>query len=483
MKKIASVIACTCSIYGIAHADPATDYIRKYMDIVYPTSNEIHNMTDEQIRDYYAQDLNIWYRIPESGFESGLFDARVIPQYNVFVFPDTAARARTDLDNKQKLAKEGFTSTKPILGSNKDYIEVSSLAWMSFPYGAYLNWAHGSGIYIATGGKSLIGYTKVDALYKIYHKQNKLNEYYTKLGETQMVKRQIFGSDLSIESALKIYANSNTATDYAKQVPYQKFTEDTFHVPGGADPLAVALLKESSFTKKHKEIKQLVKEGNYQQAYLILVKVYVEDHRLGKFDQAMERYKYLGGEAAPDLDEWMYDAAKAEGYNVVQLTYEPNSMGQPTFEVCDLRWPKLANIPNIAYDAIDKGLQHYSLEYAWNKSSPWLSVRDPLDLYNNAKARPIKIVMPDLNDKIEADKILQPPASFPTDWLPKGGWNLDTAKGHYHATDTFVNWIVSKPAPQGLSLPNNQGRFVTWGLSNESGFSFTDIKHNQNLLK
>lgn len=467
--------------YGLAHADTTDQYIKSYLELVYPTSNEIKTMSDTQLRDLYANQMNVWFRIPMPGFESGLFDARVVPQYRVFVFPDTAARARTDLNNDQLQAKEGFNSDKVILGSNKDYIEISSLAWMSFPYGAYLNWAHGSGIYLYTGGKTISGYTKVDVLYKIYAKHNKLAEYYTKLGATEMVHRQIFGSDLPLDQLLTIYANAKTTADYAQKVDYLKFTADKLHIPNGAEPLAVALFNTTELD--HTKLAQLVKAKKYQQAYLMLVTVYVNDHKEGKFDQQLARYKYLGGEAAPDIDEWMYDAAKAEGYNVVQMTYEPNSMGQPTFELCDLRWPKITGVPNIAYDAIDKGLQHYSLKFAWDKSSQWLSQRDPYDLMNDSKARPIKIVMPDLNDLVDPQAILPTPKTFPHDWLPSTGWNLKSAVGNYHKTDTFVAWIVPQAAPHGLSLPNNQGRFISWGLSTESGLSFTDVGYNVKLLE
>lgn len=481
-KKLLFLLTAAMSVQGIANADDAANYIRKYMSVVYPTSTEIQKMSDQQLKDYYATNLNTWYRVPEPKFESGLFDSRITPQYRVFVFPDTAARSRTDLDNEQKLAKNGFTSEKTILGSNKDYIEISSLAWMSFPFGGYLNWAHGSGIYLYTGGKTISGYTKVDVLYKIYDKHHQLSEYYNKLGSTHMVKGQIFGSDLPLDQVLSIYADSNNKQDYAKKVAYNDFMINQLHIASGAEPLAVVLLDNPKWSHEHEKIKKLVAQNKFDEAYLLLVKVYVEDHRLGQFDQADARYKYLGGEAMPDLDEWMYDAAKAEGYNVVQMTYEPNSMGQPTFELCDLRWPKLTGIPNIAYDAIDKGLQHYSLEFAWNKSAEWLSVRDPLDLNNQAKARPVKVVLPDLNDKVDSTKVLNPPAKFPTSWLPKDGWNAKLAQGHYHQTDTFVAWVVPQPAPKGLLLNENKGRFVTWGLSDESGFSFTDFNHNQELL-
>ena len=102
---------------------------------------------------------------------------------------------------------------------------------------------------------------------------------------------------------------------------------------------------------------------------------------------------------------------------------------------------------------------------------------------NDSKARPIKIVMPDLNDPVDPQAILPTPKTFPSDWLPSTGWNLKSAVGNYHKTDTFVAWIVPQAAPHGLSLPNNQGRFISWGLSTESGLSFTDVGYNVKLLE
>lgn len=462
----------------------ATDqYIRAYLKQVYPTSVEMMKRSDTELRDYYALKLNTWYRTPVTGFESGLLDQRIEPQYKVFVFPDTAARSRTDLNNAQQEAKQGFRTEKAILGSNKDYIEVSSLAWMSFPFGAYFNWAHGSGIYLYTGGKSIIGYTKVDVLYNIYHSRNKTNDYYRQLGNTRMVQRQIFGSDQPINEALQLYVSVTSPNEYEQKTGSRQFTQDKFNLAGGAYPLAAALLAERTWKDDgFLKIKKNLDRGRYKDAYRILVKKYVEDHRLGQFNQELERYKYLAGEAMPDIDEWMYDEAKADGYTVIQMTFEPNSMGQPTFEICDLRWPKLGGIPNIEVDAIDKGTQNYSISYSWKKAEKWLSKRDPFDLMSDAKSMPVRIVLPSLDDRPNPSLIQPPPAGFPKDWLPEGGWNVSAANGDYHKTDTFPEWIKLQPAPAGLALPDGKGRFVSWALDNTDDFSFINVEKNKQIL-
>ncbi|MEN9946343.1 MAG: hypothetical protein RLZZ293_729, partial [Pseudomonadota bacterium] len=282
MKKILTLILGSAISSSISYADTASaNYIKHYLQIVYPTSNELQAMSESQIQEVYTNELNTWFRVPMPSFESGLF-ANITPQYRVFVFPDTAARTRTDLANKQMLAKNGFNSQEVILGSNKNYIEVSSLAWMNFPFGAYFNWAHGSGIYLNTEGKTISGYTKVDILYKIYLKNNQLDQYYTRLATSQMVQGEIFASNLPLEQLLNIYAKSTKVSDYAKSVDYIKFTEQNFHIANGAMPLAVAILGTSEWDKeKQTQFANLVADKQYNKAYRMLLEIYVNDHKNG----------------------------------------------------------------------------------------------------------------------------------------------------------------------------------------------------------
>jgi len=486
MKKSTLLVAALACGVGAFAATPATvssgsavaaSYAKTYLEIVYPTSPQIAKMSDAQAYNYYSH-LNFWYRIPVGNYMTGIFNPTITPQYHVFLFPDTCMRTQTAQD---KHSVNGFTTSKVIEGSNKDYIEVSSFGWMMFPYGAYFNWAKGSGMYLYTGGKTIAGYNKVTVIYKVYKQEGKLPEFYSKLGNTSAVRVQILGVDSPMTQAQYQTLTTMTSPSQWKTMPL-----DAAGHP--YNPLAVGI----TYDKNWKEIqKKLISLKTPQNAYNYLVQIYVQDHNSGKYDQSQPRYQYFVGEANADIDAWMYTAVKAAGYNVIQMTLEPNSAGSPTFEICDVRWPKVAipgmNPADLGQAAIE-GLQANNLKYMWQKSiqNGWIQVRNPFDLMNNKESRNIVMQYP-ANDPVDASKIVAPPATFPTSWLPADGWGLAQAqKDGYISTDSFTKWVVPSPAPAPLQIPekNNMGSFIKFGVNDvvNGGFSSTELAENIQLF-
>lgn len=489
MRKLCLLLSV--GFIGFSYADnnvsqTAKIYAKNYLEVVYPTSPQIKKMSLDQAYNYYQNELSIWFRAPESNFPTGLFSDKIHPQYNVFLFPDTAART----SDQEKDIRSGFSSSKPKHGSNNHYIEVSSFGWMMFPYGTYYNYAKGSGIWLDTGGKTIVGYTKVDVMYKIYKDRKDIATYYQKLANIPQVNLQILGVEKSLTpELLNTLLKVKTAQEWESATGYRANIEKGLY--STIDPMVVSLMQAGEWSSMHKKLATMQKKGEpIDKIYLELLTQYTMDHYHGDYDTSKPRYRYMTAENNVAFDEWMYDEAKASGYNVVQMTSEPNAAGEPTFELCDVRWPKVTGIPDVGDNAIVAGWQAYDLHFAWSKTiqNKWLTVRNPFDVTNDREAYPIKMKFPAMNSPIESSVILTPPASYPKDWLPKNGWGVEQAKVNgYHVTDNLFAWRKLQPAPDYLKIPeqNNQGRFIDFGVNAElsNGFSFTDAGYNAVLLK
>ena len=480
VKKILSHALIFISLLLITSPNVfATQYVKSYLETVYPTSAAIKNMTDKDAYNYYSK-LNFWYRIPMPGFSTGIFNPDLKPQYHVFLFPDTCMRIETNLDQN---VKNGFTTDKVIEGSNKHYIEVSSFGWMMFPYGAYYNWSKGSGIYLYTGGKTISAFNKISVVYKMYQQKKALDKFYQLLGRIAAVKEQILGIDSPMTEKQYEFLTAVTAKpDEWKTMP----KDAASHL---YKPLAVGIMYDKDWPNIQQK---LISLKTPEKAYDFLVKLYVKDHNSGNYDQSKPRYQYFVGEANADIDAWMYDVVKEAGYNVIQMTLEPNSAGSPTFEICDVRWPKVT-LPGLTPAQLGSeaigGLQAYNLKYIWGKviKDGWLQVRDPFDLMNNNNTFNISVKYPK-NTPVDSKFIKNPPSSFPKSWLPKDGWGVNQAKNDgYISTDSFMKWVTPAPAPKPLKLPrkNNLGSFIKFGLNDvgHGGFSAVDLTYNINLFK
>ncbi|MED7789106.1 hypothetical protein [Francisella sp. 19X1-34] len=470
-------------ISSIAFCDQSNEpaaykYAKKYLEIVYPTSKTIKQMSPKNAYTYYS-DLNYWYRVPTKEYPNGIYNNSLEPQLNVFLFPDTSMRINTS--NDSYIDNHGFTSDKVIQGSNKNYIEVSSMGWMMFPYGGYFNWSKGSGIYLYTGGKTIAGYNKIDVIYKIYKSENKLKEFYTKLGNNNTVRTQIIGKSIpfSMEMYNLLISKSFNPKDW-KYIP--KVGNNSY------DPLILCLV----YSKNWNEIKsKLASFKSAKEAYQYLVHIYVEDHINAKYNESSKRYSYLAGEENASIDKWMYNVVKSAGINVIQMTLEPNSAGSPTFEICDVRWPEVefkGMSPAVLGDKAIEGLQSYDLMYIWDKMilKGLITVRDPFNLENNSKAKAIQIKYPKYS-KINPAMISNPPKNFPSKWLPKYGWGLEQAKKYgYIKADSFIDWIKTHECPPPLNIKEtkNMCHLISFGLNNveNHGFSPTNIEYNTSIL-
>ena len=486
MRKISLILALSLAAGSVLATEVVNEqakiYAKNYLEIVYPTSPEIKKMSLDSAYEYY-QNLSIWFRAPESSFSTGLFSDKIKPQYGVFLFPDTSARVS---DQKYR---QGFTSEKPTNGSNKRYIEISSFGWMMFPYGTYYNYAKGSGIWLDTQDKTIAGYTKVDVLYKLYHDKHNLPAYYKRMATIPQVNLQILGVESALnEDLLKQLLVVKDGKSWESITNYRPKIEKGLY--SDIDPMVVALMQTNNWQPVQAKLAKMHKQGDsVARIYQVLIEAYVMDHFNGKYDTSKPRYHYMVAENNVAFDEWMYDEAKASDYNVVQLTSEPNAAGEPTFELCDVRWPKVNGIPDVGDNAIVAGWQAYDLHFSWNKTqNKWLTVRNPFDVKNEKEAYKISMRFPDMNSPIESSVIFSAPVDYPKAWLPENGWGLAQAKVNgYHVTDNLFAWRKLQPAPSYLSIPelNNQGRFIDFGVNSEltGGFSFTNAGYNSQLLQ
>lgn len=240
---------------------------------------------------------------------------------------------------------------------------------------------------------------------------------------------------------------------------------------------------------------QLANAGeDTQKAFRILLDIFVQDHLTNKFDPRMPRYAYMKGEATTAYDQWAYERAKAEGYNVVQSTKQPNNDGSTTFEVCDVRWPEVF-LPNAGGDAILKGSQAYSLSYVWEKAwnEGWYQIRDPFDLGNDEKMQKLPVKWPDMNvfscSETCCCMIETPTDKFDPAWLPGGKWNVgqcQDARGCFRS-DVLSMWKTLHSCPSPLDI-GRDCHLVGWALNGEAEsdeyrlFSMTDVQTNMQML-
>lgn len=450
--------------------------VKSYLSRVYPLSDHIHPLSPEEAISFY-ENLRFWYRTPIEGYSDGLLSDRVQPEYGVFLVPDTVAvDARVPSD-----VGKGFESPRPLRGSNRDHIEISTYAWMVFPYGAYYNWAPGSGIYLSTGGRTLGGYNKVHVLQQLHPDQEEA--FRARLAKNSLVHEQLVGvrRALTQEEARRIVEDPRSFLGGVKKQPHKTLLYAL--VSAGSWPEVLGGRSAGSPTG--------------DEVIEALLSVYVADHLGGDYDPRTPRYAYMAREASTRLDQWLYEAAKEAGINVVQMTREPNNSGGTAFEICDTRWPEVY-LEGIGSKVILEGTQPYDLGFAWRRavSEGWYQLRDPFDLANDAKARRLEPRFPDMSPEGCHEKkdcyVVGPSEKFDRSWLPEEGWGVEACRavGGCARGDTLGAWRRPGACPPPLRVegePTSPGlcRSVSWALNGEGNglFSMTDVAANVRLLE
>jgi len=438
--------------------------IQRYLKIVYPTSIIISEFSAQEAEDFYRS-RTFWYRVPSDDKPSGILTDGIKLQLDTFMMPDTVA---VNSIVPTKVANNGFTSDTVLEGSNRHYIEITSYGWSPFPYGAYYNWAAGSGLYVYTGGSTLHGFNKIDLLYQLSEKE--LSVFYAKLTLDNMVISEIIGS--------KVMWNASA---------YSLLLEDAEkYLDGVQSPnLIQALISDPILWEK---IRAQLPAKNSDAGFQLLLEQYVSDHRSGTYSLVSPRYEYMTKEASASVDKWLYIEGKSQSFNVLQMTKEPNNNGTSSFELMDTRWPLVDN-PNAGDDALNNGKQWFSLKYVWQKAIDlgWYQLRDPFNLH--AKEI-IKIVpaMPLASTDLckEKSACLITPSSVSPDWLPENGWNVESCKALGGCTEsiTIKKWKKLTPCPSPLIVRENECHLVNFGINAQGNgiFSITDIDSNRRLM-
>jgi hypothetical protein len=465
--RLVALLALFTSLQSCEHLpvkEPSPAALQRYLTIVYPTSNTIKQFTAAEAEAFY-QSRNFWYRVPNEQNPGGLLTDGIVPVFDVFMAPDTVA---VSSHMPREVAENGFTSDDVIAGSNRNYIEISSYGWSPFPYGAYYNWAAGSGIYVNTQGKTMHGFNKIDLLYRL--SENNLAHFYKKLTTNSMVVREILGTDKmwNVTSYSQVL---NDVDNYLAQSIVKK------------PNLLQALVSEPSVWNK---IRAELTANDPAAGFRVLLEQYVSDHRSAEYSLDQPRYQYMKNEASTSVDRWLYMAGKKKDINVLQMTREPNSDGTTSFEMMDTRWPMISN-ENAGDDALIHGNQWFSLKYVWQKAIDmgWYQLRDPFDL-NAIEHVNIISTMP-IGSIASCDALcLITHATVDPFWLPEGGWNVKTCEisGGCAESTTIKKWIKLSACPPPLIAREEGCHLVNFGINAEGNgsFSITNIDHNRRLM-
>lgn len=419
MKKIfiILIVLMTHNVYASA--------IQHYLTLVYPTSPKISAMSESQAKDYYQHDLHFWYRVPIAGHRNGLL-AKLPPIfYDIYMQSDAVA---VDGRAGDTIGHHGFRSTTPQYGSNKNHIEVSSFGASVFYAGAYFYWAPGSGVYINTNGSTIVGYNKIDVIYKLQGEQR--TDFIKQLANIAMVQRQIWGVDKQLsKTILAGVCRGESTYFYAKKYP------------GGVHGLTLLGGLRSSGHWHHLRAQLCSGNKSIKDTADSLLAIYLDDHHQGYYDLKMTRYAYIIGEANEEIDQWLYRSARKNHVAVLQITRAPNNYLKTAFEICDTRWP--------AMDPSKTTMQQLFAQWRRAVKHHWYQLRDPFALENNSRARDISI------NYTSANKL-----------------------------EDFMSWFSMRDCAAPLNLNNRRCHAVQFAIDNSAGggFSMTDVKHNLALF-
>jgi hypothetical protein len=326
--------------------------IQSYLELVYPTSDKIKNMTATEAENWYNQ---LWfyflvldYMGTPSSTTSKTGENITIPgtltnisnlmpvEYQdgaPFFHPNSIA-----IKNTQKVFynNAGKSMTNPDVAlkavSNGKYIEVTSFGWNPYPNGIYLNSAIGSGIFW-NPGVIIVGYNKLEVLYKTSCQINNvkyISGKYSSAGYT------------ALQTALKKYDKSG------------------------------AVMKEL------KKLQQVSGKMSIED----IVKAHVEDNR-----QYLSQSQIVKSEAVSAYDNPMQQIGLAAKYDSCMLIAQANGDGSFDIEFCDFRV--------VINGSFGSGIIDDDITSKWEIfSSKYLSVRDPFDINNESKVLSINIEFP-----------------------------------------------------------------------------------------